>query len=320
MILLDSNCAIIGARDGIKLCLYTVLPSLFPYCVLSILFRSLITEYSFQWIRPLERLCFFPDGTGILFLLGLLGGYPIGAICVEKAVEQKQLSCRSARYLRAIYNAAGPSFIIGILGTIIKNRKLLFMLIMIQALSAMLTNLILSQKQSETHFAKPQMALSLSQAISQAYPCMLNVCGLIILSRVIISYIVKYLSKYISTQLWTIIAGTMELTNGILLLNNFQNEYTIFIIAAGMLSFGGLCVFMQTITISAPNTGKYYFIGKLIQTSISILLAAMFIIVRRIIYFISIYLIIFSCIRFVKSKFSLNLGPNKFKKEVEIQV
>ena len=237
MILFDSNCAITGARDGIKLCLYTVLPSLFPYCVLSILFRSLITEYSFRWMHPLERLCFFPEGTGIIFLLGLLGGYPIGAICVEKAVVQRQLSNNNARYLRAIYNAAGPSFIIGILGSIIKNRRLLFMLIVIQALSAILTNLILAPpKYSQKVVSKPQKPLTLAQSINQAYPCMLNVCGLIILSRVMISYISRYLCKYISKQLWAIIAGAIELTNGIILLNHFQNEHVIFIIAAGMLS------------------------------------------------------------------------------------
>ena len=40
VLILDAKAALIGARDGVNLCIYTVVPSLFPFLVLSVLISS----------------------------------------------------------------------------------------------------------------------------------------------------------------------------------------------------------------------------------------------------------------------------------------
>ena len=61
-LILDGRTAIDGARQGIELCLRTVIPSLFPFFVLSILLTSSLLGSSLAVLRPLGRLFGMPDG------------------------------------------------------------------------------------------------------------------------------------------------------------------------------------------------------------------------------------------------------------------
>ena len=48
-----------------------------------------------------------------------------------------------------------------------------------------------------------------------------------------------------------------------------------FCICSGILAFGGLCVTMQTVSVTAGLSLKPYFLGKLLQTLFSLALAAL---------------------------------------------
>ena len=298
LVLLDSKNAINGAKDGIILCIYTVIPTLFPFCVLSIVFRSMVAGSKLRFMQQFEYYCYLPAGCGIIFLLGLIGGYPIGAICIEKAIKDKRLSKDNVKYLRGLCNNAGPSFIIGMLSPLFIQKKLPFVLILILAISALFSNLLLTEYTPETIKNVPNSSIKLSEAIKQATECMLNVCATIILFKTFLHLIQTHL--FLPKEIWTIIAGLTELTNGITLLPSLSQEHIMFVTAAMMLSFGGLCVFMQTMTFSTPNTAKYYLIAKMMQTAISGLLAILYIKINSIIIFISMSFIVFNCVRFIK--------------------
>ena len=78
-LILDGRTAIDGARQGIELCLRTVIPSLFPFFVLSILLTSSLLGSSLAVLRPLGRLFGMPDGAESLLIPAFLGGYPVAA-------------------------------------------------------------------------------------------------------------------------------------------------------------------------------------------------------------------------------------------------
>ena len=302
LIIFDSGSAINGAKEGIKLCLCTVIPSLFPYCVLSIWFRSLISGYDLRWLRPIERFCAMPEGTGNILLLGLLGGYPIGAICVENAVKEKQLTQTDAKYLRAICNNAGPSFIIGIIGCVLKNKTRTFMLIFIQALSAIITNIILSDHCATYVKRSKHKAIDLAETLTQASRCMVSVSSIIVLFRTFLSVLYKYSYQMIPNKIWALMVGFIELTNGILLLPDLIQEEIMFIAAAGMISFGGLCTIMQTLAISSPGSGRSYVFAKSIQAFVSIILAYLYLHLHNILLFFITYCLSWFFIILLKKK------------------
>lgn len=84
-LILDGRTAIEGARQGIGLCLRTVIPSLFPFFVLSILLTSSLLGSSLIVLRPLGRLFGMPEGAESLLIPAFLGGYPVGAQNVAAA-------------------------------------------------------------------------------------------------------------------------------------------------------------------------------------------------------------------------------------------
>ena len=85
LLILDAGTAAEGMRSGITLCLRTVIPSLFPFFVCSMVLNGSLTGQPFHALRPLSRFCRIPRGSEALLLTGLLGGYPVGAQAVAEA-------------------------------------------------------------------------------------------------------------------------------------------------------------------------------------------------------------------------------------------
>ena len=72
-----------------------------------------------------------------------------------------------------------------------------------------------------------------------------------------------------------IIAGLLELSNGCISLSVLPSYGLRYILSAGFLSFGGLCVAMQTMSVAKNVKQNLYFPGKVLQASISLVLACL---------------------------------------------
>ena len=90
-----------GARQGVSLCAELIIPSLFPFFVLSSLLIA--TGLAELCARPLGRLLsplFGTSGAGLSALvLGLVGGYPVGARTLAQLAERKACSPKELRRL-----------------------------------------------------------------------------------------------------------------------------------------------------------------------------------------------------------------------------
>ena len=118
LLLTCGNTAAQGVRDGISLCLASVIPALFPFFVAAQLLTALgAAEVLGRAAGPLFRRLFGINGAGAAaFLLGLLGGYPVGAKAAGSLVRQGLLSPEDGARLLTFCNNAGPAFILGIVG------------------------------------------------------------------------------------------------------------------------------------------------------------------------------------------------------------
>ena len=90
LLLCRESVAAQGVRDGIDLCITSVIPALFPFFAASQLLVSLgAAEVLGRGAGPLFRRLFGIGGAGAsAFLLGLIGGYPVGAKTTESLVRQ----------------------------------------------------------------------------------------------------------------------------------------------------------------------------------------------------------------------------------------
>jgi len=146
-----------AARDAIYLCLDVVIPSLFPFFVLSRLTVPFLK--SFSWPRPLGRLVQGLTGLPCYVLpavvLGYLSGYPTGAKLARDMLEEGLLDSNQASRVTAVANNCSPLFIIGTVGAgLFRSVRVGFILLAVHWVSgliaALVLNLILRREKSRT--------------------------------------------------------------------------------------------------------------------------------------------------------------------------
>ncbi len=107
-----------AAKEGIRICLDIIIPSLFPFFVLASLTIELgLTRYIGVALERVMRPLFRVSGPcSAAVVLGFLGGYPVGAKTAISLYEKKLCSKEEAERLLAFCNNSGPAFILGAVG------------------------------------------------------------------------------------------------------------------------------------------------------------------------------------------------------------
>lgn len=273
ILILDAQTAFKGAKEGVTLCLYTVIPSLFPFLFFSCLINSATTGLNIPFLRPLGKLCGIPAGSESLLLLGLIGGYPVGAQSIYQAYKNKAISKRDAHRMLTFCSNAGPAFIFGIMSSLFFQKSAILLLWIIHIASAFLVGIILPEKSQYTCRLNHCKTLSPVSALEISIKNMANICGWVIIFRVIISFLTGWILWILPPFLQTFVIGLLELSNGCVSLYQINSAGIRFILASIFLSFGGICVCMQTRSVTKELGIGLYFPGKIMQSIISLLLS-----------------------------------------------
>ncbi len=274
LLILDSNTAIAGGKEGVLLCVRTVIPALFPFFIISGFLCASITGLSLGILKPIGRLLGIPVGSEPLLLLGFLGGYPIGAQNIYDAYNIKALSAKDAKRMLGFCNNAGPAFLFGMVGSMFSRAYITWLLWIIHILSALLTGTLLPGKSKETCcLPKNDANNRFPWYMQKSIMSMASVCGWVVLFRVLTAFGQRWFFWLLPAELQVLITGLFELTNGILMLRMLPSEASRFVFCSGLLAFGGLCVSMQTISATKELGSGYYFPGKMLQACFSVLIA-----------------------------------------------
>ena len=271
VLILDSKNSIAAASQGVDICIRTVIPSLFPFFVLSILLTGSMGS-SFALV-PLEKL-FRARGCGPILITGLLGGYPVGAQAAAQSCGSGQISRAKAQRLIMFCSQAGPSFLFGMAALQFPEGKYAWLLWLVQISSALCTaRMIPAPEEAKT--AMDQVS-SITLAMKKASSAMASVCGWVVLFRVVLDFLQRFVFFLFPKSIIILLSGLMELTNGCLMLSEIPSIPLRFLWAALMLNFGGICVMMQTSSVIGGLELKYYVRGKLLQTLFSLLISLAF--------------------------------------------
>jgi len=107
-----------GITNGLYLCSGVIIPSLFPFMVLSsfLVKSGFCTKFGFLF-EPFTRLLFKLPGcaAGVIFM-SLIGGFPVGAKMTYELVENHQITMAQARRMMLFCINAGPAFVINAVG------------------------------------------------------------------------------------------------------------------------------------------------------------------------------------------------------------
>lgn len=243
-----------GVREGIELCLWTLIPTLFPFMILTAILSKEMQCFSVPVFARLEHLLRIPQGYFTIFLIGLLGGYPIGAKCICDCVKENRLSANDGRRMLCFCSNAGPSFIFGLGISFFGSIRVCLQIWLCQILSAILLAMLIPGNQSNPSKVFTSKTITVSMALRSAIESMVMVCGWVILFRVLLCVADKWILDYVSDLTKIVVYGILEMANGCCSLQNIGPEKWKFVLFSTFLGFGGLCVCMQTRSI-AENAG-----------------------------------------------------------------
>ncbi len=250
LLLLFSSQATEAVRQGLQLCVTSVVPSLFPFLVLSSLFLSIAgVDRSDSCLQQVAGRILGCGAAGVgIFFLSLLGGYPVGPRLLGQLYRTHQLSREEAEHLLRFCNNAGPAFILGFVGLgQFGSLHIGVYLYLIHAAAAALLTLLFRPKTvffSEKESSRPSSA-SLADvfvaAVGEAGSTMVQIC-----SFVTFFYTALQLFSSLSHLSHPLILGFVEMTAGVLRLSTDRSG---FVMACGLLGWGGVSVHCQTAAV-----------------------------------------------------------------------
>ena len=277
--LADAEAVRSAASEALTLCGHSVVPALFPFLAVSGLLVSLgfgewVSPHFAGLMGPLFRL---PGCAASALLLGLVGGYPIGAKTTADLYRGGLLTLGEAERLLTFANNSNPAFLISILGLgVFGSIRVGVWLWLLHVGSALLTGLCFrgwgktTARQRVTR-AIPCRVVAFSSAfvgaVRGALTGMLSVCAFVVLFYVLASPLAS-LGGHVGPAL----VGLTELFSLTPLLT--PNRFG-FVLASGCAGWGGLSVLCQTAAVLEGSglSARSCLRGKALQGILAALLA-----------------------------------------------
>ena len=294
VLIVASQEAIESARYGLQLCLELILPSLFPFFLISVLLSRLgfPLRLGRRLSGPAERL-FGVSGVGATALLiGLCGGYPMGAAYLADMLQEGVIREDEAEHLLAFCNNSGPAFLIGAVGAgIFGSARLGLALYGVHALAAVLTGLLLRRRAPRPSSRRIQAVGSagafsklLPEAVQQTVSALLNVCGFVVCFTVftglinangLLEPLVRLFPLPAQDAVRAFLIGFWEIGGGIGALRGLPPTPLNLALAAAMVGWGGVSVQFQTLAVLADSNikGALHRTGRLSSAVLSFCLA-----------------------------------------------
>lgn len=298
LILVPSQ-AMTGAKNGLSLCFNVIIPSLFPFFVLSSLAVDLgLAAYLGRLLEGVMRPLFRVSGScAIAVVLGFVGGYPLGAKTALELYRQGLCSKVETERLLAFCNNSGPAFILGVVGAgIFGSGQIGLLLYASHCLASLLTGLLFRFYGRETpsscaapSHSKPIAATTVpaafTGAVVRSFSSTLNICAFVTFFSAMLQLmtacgVFSALAQLLSLvgvspqRAPQLVAGLLELTSGVSSLGGVTNSPGSISMAAFMLGWAGLSVHCQVLCflIDGDLSPRTYLLGKLMHGIIAALL------------------------------------------------
>ncbi len=247
---------------GMRLCYANIIPTLFPFMIFSDILLSTAGESKI-----------FRTGILLPLLLGILCGFPLGALCIRALYENGNIKKEKAEILLPVCSVPSLAFIISGVGAgMLNDIRLGFLLWACVVLSSLITYALFSK--SESYLQKAQenkgQKFDFSESIKNAGYTMLSICSFIVFFSVINGLICAAVKNEFFSCL---ISSALEIGNACFKITSFKAAMvTKLCLLCFALSFSGISVFMQIVSVTKDSklSCRRFLPLKLIQAIISV--------------------------------------------------
>lgn len=212
----------------LELCQRSVIPSLFPFIVLSSIISKTAVDLTTDCNS--DKVIFIP------FFLGALCGFPVGASSIALIYKNGIISKKKAEYFCALCNNTGPAFIIGIIGKEFWGSSAIgIMFYLCQIISAVIcfgawyiflgkravnfdkeqTSFPILKRNAISTSADYSICTTFCTSVTDAVRSIFYICGYIVFFKVLCDILKIIIFTHASTQLFcTIVSSVLEFTSG----------------------------------------------------------------------------------------------------------
>jgi len=304
-LLIYGDTAMQAGKEAVRICLELLIPSLFPFFVVSGLVLSTgCAQGAAHWFAPMMKGLFRVNGgCAPAFLLGLIGGYPVGARTAIALYRQGDCTREEAERLLAFCNNSGPAFILGAVGTgMLGSARAGILLYAAHVLASVSVGLVFRFWKGEKTYSEaadtPErggeaQTVSLLQcfldSVKSAGIGVLNISVFVLVFSVLIGLLLRCgiltaAAQLLSTVLSPLgidaqaaeklLTGFLEVTAGLWSLAEAELAMTEKMAAAScLLGWAGLCVHCQVLSFLQGSglAARPYLLGKLTQGTLATL-------------------------------------------------
>lgn len=282
-ILLQPAMAVEYATKGLNMCYEIIIPSLFPFFVCSgLLIYSGFCQVLSKVFEPVMRPVFGINGSGAAaFVLGIISGYPLGALTACQLYESHYVSKSEAERLLAFCNNSGPLFILGSIGISLYHSPKVGIILYAAHILAALTVGILFRFYKRNAYQAPAARVEtpdrnlgelFSTVLANSLQSILTVCGAVLFFSVVSNIIIQYIP--LNYALKPLILGLSEFVTGITALSQTGLDLPEkLILSAAVVGFAGLSVHVQVMGVVSRHmlSLKPYILGKALHGAIAAL-------------------------------------------------
>lgn len=272
LLITKPSVAALGIKNGIRLLVTSIIPSLFPFLVLSS-YIAVTDSFSLlsKFFKRITQSVFKINQNGFIpIVLGLLGGYPVGAKVTADLYKSNQLTKNEAERLMYFTINSGPAFTISYVGVALLNN---YYSGLILYASTILTSLTLGflcrflsdkktiespvkeTKNKEFHFVS---------SVFSGTNALINICAWVLIFSCFTAFINDL---NLNSNLSLFISSLLEVTNGC---NECVGKVSLPVFSA-ILGFGGFSVICQVLPyLNACNVPiKSFLASRVLNSAIS---------------------------------------------------
>ncbi len=278
-VLTNSALMFSGIIRGVEVSINVLIPSLYGFMIISAVITQTklqnILAFPFEWVG--KKIFKLDKELFSVYLLSLLGGYPIGAKLIAIKISEGKITAKTGEYMLNFCINCSPAFLItGVGVALLKNINLGVILYTSQVGASIVIGVILGVFQKNIHSvdksenkSKKSLSEILVSSVNDMTKAMLTICSFVIAFWAFFPF-VDILP--IEEKFLFVIKGFLEVSYGCyeIISYSFSNEV---LMICAFTAFGGICVIMQ---IAALISGsgiklKYFLVSQVFYTLLSVI-------------------------------------------------
>ncbi len=280
LVLCSSDVAIEYMKKGLRLCASTVIPSLFPFMVISelIVVSGIGVRISRLFAKPMRLLFGISEHGAAAYILGLVCGFPIGAKTAVSMYDRGIITKGELERLLTFCNNPGSAFVISAVGVSLFGNKRIGLLMYVSVILSSIVvgfvgKFLYKSKDDPPCEGSVQISNELSVkavtgAVQSSALAMLTVCAYVVFFSALIGCVGAFFSRLcLPNELVAAIFGFFELSSGVGTAAELADRVRGVLLCSLFVGWSGLSVAFQIMSVCDGRniSFKPYFIAKAAQ-------------------------------------------------------